>query len=491
MASDLVLLLLKLNLAAGAAILVVIALRRVMRAWFGARAAYGLWLAVPFAMLAVMLPPRTVEVFLAAAPATTSVVAPVAGVEARPAIGVALDWPSVAVVVWLTGVAAMLALLAWRQQAFVASLGRLSREPGPSRMVRAEATGMGPAILGALWPKLILPRDFEARFDAEERELVLAHERVHLKGGDARINGLVVLAQCVCWFNPLVHVAARLMRVDQELACDAAVAARFPQARRAYAQAMLKTQIAQIGLPVGCYWPAKGEHPLKLRIAMLKRGLPGELRAAWGAVAAGLACLATGCVVYVGQPPREVAATSTGISAPVSPEQAKKDDRLLRAVWSGGTGFAKAALESGANVDARNSDGLTSLIIAARADDMQLVNLLLAHGADVHLTSPGEGNALAAAARRGQLRAVKALVEHGARVNDVVPDIGTPLAASVRTGQLTTVKYLVEQGADLNLPSPPQAPWDRWGVQRTPLAWAVNGDHIAIAKFLRSQGATM
>ena len=364
--SDALVILLKLNLAAGAAILVVIAMRRAMRAWFGAPVTYGLWLAVPFAMLAVMLPARKVEVLLAAAPAAAPVVAPLAGVEAGPAAGLALSWPSVAAAVWLTGVVAMLALLAWRQQAFVASLGRLSREPGAGRTVRAEATGMGPAILGALWPKLILPRDFEARFDAEERELVLAHERVHLRGGDARINGLVALAQCVCWFNPLAHVAAHLMRIDQELACDAAVAARYPQARRIYAGAMLKTQIEQIGLPVGCYWPAKGEHPLKLRIAMLKRSLPGEMRAAWGAVAAGLACLATGCIVWVGQPPREVIEAQRQVSAPVSPELAMQDARLLRAVWIGGTGLAEAALESGANVNARNRDGLTALVIAVR-----------------------------------------------------------------------------------------------------------------------------
>jgi ankyrin repeat protein len=204
-----------------------------------------------------------------------------------------------------------------------------------------------------------------------------------------------------------------------------------------------------------------------------------------------LACLATGCVVYVGQPPREVAVTSSNISAPVLPEQAKKDARLLRAVWIGGTGFAQAALESGANVNSRNSDGLTALIIAVRAEDMQLVNLLLDHGANVNLTARGEGTALTAGARRGHLRAVKALVEHGAEVNVITPDQGTPLGAAARTQHFEVVKYLVEHGADVNLPSPPPAPWDRWGLTRSPLAIATNAGDARIADYLKSQGAGM
>jgi ankyrin repeat protein len=134
---------------------------------------------------------------------------------------------------------------------------------------------------------------------------------------------------------------------------------------------------------------------------------------------------------------------------------------------------------------------LTALVIAARADDLRCLDLLLTHGADPNLVSPGEGNALAAAARRGHLRSVAALVDAGAHVDGIVPDMGTPLAVAVRTGHLKVVEYLVDQGADVNAPSPPQAPWDRWGVQRTPLDWAENGDHRTIADYLKSRGAVM
>ena len=44
------------TLAGSAALLLVLVLRRPVRAWLGASAAYALWLCVPIALLAVMLP---------------------------------------------------------------------------------------------------------------------------------------------------------------------------------------------------------------------------------------------------------------------------------------------------------------------------------------------------------------------------------------------------------------------------------------------------
>jgi beta-lactamase regulating signal transducer with metallopeptidase domain len=485
MAADALDVLMQLNLALAGAVLLVLALRRSMRVWFGVRVTYTLWWIVPASLVATTLPARTIEIVTAVTvPHTLAARSTAAGVE--PSVQLpTLEFIDVSSVLglWLVGVAVMLAVLTVRQRAFVASLGQLSRNEDGT--LRAEASGVGPAILGALRPKLVLPKDFEMRFDPAERELVLAHERVHLQRGDARINALVALAQCVCWFNPLVHVAALAMRIDQELACDAAVARRYPKARRIYAEAMLKTQLAPMSLPVGCQWPARGTHPLKLRITMLKRDLPGARRIASGSLLVALVCLITACGVWGAQPPREIEATVRSIA----PTQTAINAQLVRAARAGNFQLAAAAIAAGADVNARSSRGMTVLVIAARAEDMRILNLLLNHGADVDALAPGEGNALVAAARRGHVHAVAALVGRGAQVNAIVREYGTPLAASVRTGQLPVARYLVEHGADANLPSPSPAPWDRWGGMRTPLDIAVGGDHAATAAYLRSMGA--
>src|SRR5258705_297126 len=100
----------------------------------------------------------------------------------------------------------------------------------------------------------------------------------HLPRHDSRVNAALALARCVNWFNPMLHLAAHLIRIDQELACDAAVVAALPGARKSYAQAMLKAQLAARPLPLGCYWPAPSAHPLAQRIRLLAARAPGVWR---------------------------------------------------------------------------------------------------------------------------------------------------------------------------------------------------------------------
>ncbi len=317
------------NLAAAAAILLVLALRRPARRLFGARVAYGLWIVAPLAALAVLAPARPAPLAvavpaspMAAAHALTSI--PIGSGFVAPAL--ALDqaassltapsaraarprppadpWPLL-LGIWIVGVVESLGVLAWRQRRFLASLGRLSpRVHGGQPLLQAERAGIGPAVVGALFPRVVTPADFATRFTPDEQAIVLAHERVHLAHQDARINGLMALAQSACWFNPLVHLAAYFIRLDQELACDAVVMAARPHERRRYAEALLKTQLAADTLPLGCYWPARGSHPLEERIAMLKLGQPSRARRLAGLVATALLASAGGLVAWASQPPQ-------------------------------------------------------------------------------------------------------------------------------------------------------------------------------------------
>jgi BlaR1 peptidase M56 len=124
-----------------------------------------------------------------------------------------------------------------------------------------------------------VPTDFESRYTPEERVLVLAHERGHLVRLDAAVNTFATLWLCLAWFNPLMYWALGRLRFDQELACDALVIARSKIGRGRYADALLKTQLANESawrMPVGCHW--QSTHPLKERIAMLKSPSPGLAR---------------------------------------------------------------------------------------------------------------------------------------------------------------------------------------------------------------------
>jgi len=293
MGNEIIDLLLRLNLALAAGVLLVLALRLFVRRWFGARIAYALWL-IPLAAALMCFAPGRIETVVIEPPAGFAVTAP----EENHSYWM---WA------WAFGALVSLSILTIRQARFTQSLGRLGvREDLGKRVCAAQSTEHGPAIVGVLRPVIVTPADFEARFDAEERRLVLAHERAHLAQGDPWINAVVLALQCLNWFNPFVHLGARMLRVDQELACDAAVLAQAEGARRRYAEAMLKTHLSA-AVPIGCAWPASDAASFKERIAMLKRNLPSRAQTLVGGAAVLLATGAVAAVAWAAQPPRLVA----------------------------------------------------------------------------------------------------------------------------------------------------------------------------------------
>ena len=292
--------LVRANLAASAAMLLVLMLRKPVRARFGAQVGYGLWAAVPIAAAAAFAPRPVAGT--AIDPIVLSAVA--AGGRMVPqALAGAPSLAGLLLAAWVAGVMAAGFLLASRQARFVTALGRL--EPFSAArpdVLRAQHDDVGPAVVGALRPRIVTPRDFEARFDAAERQVILAHEAAHLARGDARTNALAAVAQCLCWFNPLAHLAGWLLRIDQELACDAAVLGQMPAARRLYAEVLLKTQLAHQALPLGCHWPSRSAHPLKERIVMLKAPLPHAARRTLGVAAVAALSLGAACAAWAANP---------------------------------------------------------------------------------------------------------------------------------------------------------------------------------------------
>lgn len=291
MISDLLICLAKLNVAIAAGVLIVIALRAPLLRLFGAQAVYASWLIVPVAAGASLLPAlRSVPLEEAAVPEVAAMI------EAQP---------------WLSG----LAIAAWLIGAVVLAL-KLSA--GQRRFMRKAARGQaGPAIVGVIDPRLILPSDFADRFSPEEQRLIRAHERVHMDRDDPRANAVLAAIQCLFWFNPLVHLAANRIRLDQELSCDAVVVARYPKERRRYAQAMLKTTLAEQALPVGCYWPAPARHPLEARIALLKAPAPTSARQLMGFGLVAAVALLTAAAAWSAQPPRAEAPAPPPMPRPV------------------------------------------------------------------------------------------------------------------------------------------------------------------------------
>ncbi len=290
MVNDVLAVLVRLSVVATLGILVVGPLRVLARRVAGAEAAYWLWLLLPASLIAVLLPRAPSCLCGPETRLAPLLIRRIAAPLAFSPSTVINNFTPTVTLLWAIGAAVALAYFACSQRALRRSLGTVQRLPDGSYRSSAAKP---PMVVGVWHPQIVLPCDFETRYSASERTLVLAHERAHLDRRDALTNSLAVGLVCLFWFNPLMYWGWNRFRFDQEAACDAAVLRRSTIARRRYAWALAKTQLAA---PIAIAFGWRGRHPLIARIAILGRPAPNRARRLTGY---SLALLLTFCGTYV------------------------------------------------------------------------------------------------------------------------------------------------------------------------------------------------
>lgn len=284
------------------ALLLPLLVRLLVRRYFGPSLTYSLWLSAPLVTAAAFLP----------APIATSEYAPQIATDWLPLIHI--EWLQETpesgsglskwlLLIWFVGGAALLCVQLLRQWTYVRRLQPL--HPGSQGVWTTSATGFSPAVIGAFPPRIVLPADFELRYTLEEQALVLAHERMHIQRYDPLVNSFLLVAQAALWFHPLIHIAAICLRNDQELACDAAIVGAQPTACAAYANAILKTQLATDSSPVSCSWKSRTASSLRRRILMLNRRSPSRSRRYAGLALISTTAIATAGLAWAVQPPTD------------------------------------------------------------------------------------------------------------------------------------------------------------------------------------------
>lgn len=181
---------------------------------------------------------------------------------------------------------------------YAAMLSDTARDLGVSapEMIVCEAIST-PAVTGLLRPRLLLPHE---HYDVQELRYILRHELCHLKRRDMLLKLVLLAANAMHWFNPVVYLMLRQADEDIELACDSAATDGLDRAERAaYSRTLLAAVQSHVrALPATTCFGGTVER-LKRRItnvlgAQKKRGL--------GIVALVLALtLTAGCAVSWGE----------------------------------------------------------------------------------------------------------------------------------------------------------------------------------------------
>lgn len=233
--------------------LLVLAIRPIVSNRFGARAAYLLWLAPALRMI---LPPLPADWFGDRGAAVQDVVVVLAGSSSpsfQPATtaGGGTAWLIVSLSVWLGGAALFFGrhwLSYLRFSRDVTGEGRALFDAGRIPVTASRAVS-SPIALGVFGRAVIVPEDFEHRYDAAEQRLAVAHELTHHDRHDVPVNFAALAVLALHWWNPVAHIAHRAFRLDQEAACDAIVlSGASAEERHAYGSALFKSAMGSVPL---------------------------------------------------------------------------------------------------------------------------------------------------------------------------------------------------------------------------------------------------
>jgi hypothetical protein len=134
-----------------------------------------------------------------------------------------------------------------------------------------------------------------------------------------------------------------------------------------------------------------------------------------------------------------------GAVATAATEQAKKraeqNPFLLGGAHIGNWTEVQEALAGGADINAKENDGATALMLAAQYGHLEVVRLLLLRGAEVNAQDRKGATALMLASQKNQLRIVRALLLKGADVNAKNNDGATAMTLAKDDSVKSLLKY--------------------------------------------------
>jgi len=148
---------------------------------------------------------------------------------------------------------------------------------------------------------------------------------------------------------------------------------------------------------------------------------------------------------------------------------------LHLAARAGALEVVRVLVDARVNIDRRNANGETAIMLAALGGHRSVVEFLISKEAQIN--QPG-WTALLYAATNGHLEIIKILIENHAYI-DSSPDNGlTSMMMAARGGHLSVVQFLLEEGADASLKN------DRG---ETALDWAQQSRNTDIAALISAK----
>jgi hypothetical protein len=158
----------------------------------------------------------------------------------------------------------------------------------------------------------------------------------------------------------------------------------------------------------------------------------------------------------------------------------QKNAMLFFAARDGNTAQVQRMLDSGANINYKDYNDNTPLLVAIKNNQMETATLLASRGADVNAQDGYGDTPLLVAIKKNRTEMAALLASRGANINVQDKYGDTPLNLAIMNGQRDTARLLVSKGANVNT---------KGALDDTPLHVSIYKGDSEMASLLRSKGA--
>lgn len=143
---------------------------------------------------------------------------------------------SVASVIWIAVFFAMILMLAFT---YVTTLCEIRNSRHVRDNIYLSEKLETPAVYGIVKPRIILP----AAYQNKDADLVILHEKTHIRGLDNLWRMMAMFIAAAHWFNPLCWLFLSCFLADLEMSCDERVLAKLgDDGAKAYALSLLESR---------------------------------------------------------------------------------------------------------------------------------------------------------------------------------------------------------------------------------------------------------
>lgn len=146
-----------------------------------------------------------------------------------------IDW------IYLLGIAVFGIYMVYRRRKLYRFVSGLRRQQIGNTELFICDRSVTPFTTGIFHPRIVIPELMVKGFSLEELQVILLHEKVHIRLGHLWVYTLWDILRALLWVNPLLTVCTRYLKEDMEEICDRVAIQRSGETAYDYGRLLLNS----------------------------------------------------------------------------------------------------------------------------------------------------------------------------------------------------------------------------------------------------------